>query len=159
MKNFDYFWEDFTKDKDILLGEYHVSEKEILDFGRKFDPQYFHTDPLLAKSSIFGGLIACGWHTCAIMMRLMCDKFLIKTSTLGAPAVDNLKWLLPLKPGDTLKGVWKVLDKRESKTKPNLGIIRARVQGFNVEDRGILTMEPTIMVFKRPKNTLRTPSV
>ena len=152
MESFKYFWEDFTQNKEMFLGSYVVSEEEILNFARKFDPQYFHTDPLLAKDSSFGGLIACGWHTCSIMMRLMCDNFLNQTSSMGAPAVDDLKWLLPLRPGDIIDGFWDVVAKRESKSKPNLGIIKARIQGFNQEGNCIITMEPTLLVFKRSRN-------
>ena len=89
MKSFKYFWQDFSEGQEAFLGTHKVSEKDILEFGRKFDPQYFHTDPVLAKESPFGGLIACGWHTCAIMMRLMCNNFLVDTATMGAPAAGG----------------------------------------------------------------------
>ena len=150
MGSVKYYWEDFTTNNEISLGEYTVSEREILAFARKFDPQYFHINPSLAKESPYGGLIACGWHTCSIIMRLMCDNFLINTASIGAPGVDNLRWLLPLRPGDSIKGFWQVLEKRESKSKPNLGIIKAKVKGINVKEQCLITMEPTIMVFKKP---------
>ena len=152
MKSFKYFWQDFNEGQEASLGTHKVSEKDILEFGRKFDPQYFHTDPVWAKESPFGGLIACGWHTCAIMMRLMCNNFLVDTATMGAPGVDNLKWLLPLKPNDEITGFWKVLERRESNSKPNLGIVKAKVQGFNQKDKCIITMEPTLLIFKNPKS-------
>ena len=150
MGSVKYYWEDFTTNNEISLGEYTVSEREILAFARKFDPQYFHINPSLAKESPYGGLIACGWHTCSIIMRLMCDNFLINTASIGAPGVDNLRWLLPLRPGDSIKGFWQVTEKRESKSKPNLGIIKAKVKGINVKEQCLITMEPTIMVFKKP---------
>ncbi len=148
MKSFKYFWQDFAEGQESFLGTFQVSEKDILEFGKEFDPQYFHANSLLAKESPFGGLIACGWHTCAIMMRLMCDKFLVDTATMGAPGVDNLKWLLPLRPNDKINGFWKVLEKRESNSKPNLGIIKAKVMGFNQKDKCIISMEPTLLIFK-----------
>ena len=151
MKMFKYYWEDFSDSGKLFLGEYEVSGKEILDFGIKYDPQYFHTDPVLAKKSNFGGLIACGWHTCSILMRLMCEKFLVDTSSMGSPGVDKLRWLVPLKPGDMVRGYWELREKRESKSKENLGIIKACVWGINQENQCIITMEPTLMVFKRPK--------
>ena len=148
---FKYYWEDFSDSGKLFLGEYQVSEKEILDFGIKYDPQYFHIDPVLAKESNFGGLIACGWHTCSILMRLMCEKFLVDTSSMGSPGVDKLRWLVPLKPGDIVRGYWKLREKRESKSKENLGIIKASVWGINQEGQCIITLEPTFMVFKSPK--------
>ena len=151
MQMFKYYWEDFSDSGKLFLGEYEVSGKEILDFGIKYDPQYFHTDPVLAKKSNFGGLIACGWHTCSILMRLMCEKFLVDTSSMGSPGVDKLRWLVPLKPGDMVRGYWELREKRESKSKENLGIIKACVWGINQEDQCIITMEPTLMIFKRPK--------
>ena len=117
MQMFKYYWEDFSDSRKLFLGEYEVSEKEILDFGIKYDPQYFHTDPVLAKESNFGGLIACGWHTCSILMRLMCEKFLVDTSSMGSPGVDKLRWLVPLKPGDMVRGYCELHEKRESKSK------------------------------------------
>ena len=153
MQIFKYYWEDFSDNKKVFLGRYSVSEKEILEFGIKYDPQYFHTDPILAKQSNFGGLIACGWHTCSIMMRLMCEKFLVDTSSMGSPGVDNLRWLLPLKPGDIIRGYWELLDKRELRSKEDLGILKASVWGINQDDQCIITMEPTLMLFKKPKTT------
>ncbi len=153
MQIFKYYWEDFSDNEKVFLGTYSVSEKEILEFGIKYDPQYFHTDPILAKQSNFGGLIACGWHTCSIMMRLMCEKFLVDTSSMGSPGVDNLRWLLPLKPGDIIRGYWELLDKRELRSKEDLGILKASVWGINQDDQCIITMEPTLMLFKKPKTT------
>ena len=146
MQIFKYYWEDFSDNEKVFLGRYSVSEKEILEFGIKYDPQYFHTDPILAKQSNFGGLIACGWHTCSIMMRLMCEKFLVDTSSMGSPGVDNLRWLLPLKPGDIIRGYWELLDKRELRSKEDLGILKASVWGINQDDQCIITMEPTLML-------------
>ena len=152
INSFKYYWEDFTVGKEFLLGDYKISENEIIEFSEKFDPQYFHVDPIAAKESAFGGLVACGWHTCAIMMRLICDSFLTKTSSMGSPGVENLKWLLPLNAGDKITGFWKVSEKRESNSKPNLGIINAKVKGINQKNKCVISMEPTILVFKQSKS-------
>ena len=83
----------------------------------------------------------------------MCEKFLVDTSSMGSPGVDNLRWLLPLKPGDIIRGYWELLEKRELRSKEDLGILKASVWGINQDDQCIITMEPTLMLFKKPKTT------
>tara|TARA_A100001011_G_C14157835_1_gene776886 strand:- start:596 stop:1051 length:456 start_codon:yes stop_codon:yes gene_type:complete len=151
MKKFLYFWEDFEINNKINLGTYEFTEDEIIKFGQKFDPQYFHINPKLSKKSEYKGLIASGWHTCSALMKLMCKKFLNKTYTLGSPGISNLSWFQPVRPGDKITGYWNVIEKRESKSKPSLGIIKLKISGINQNKVTVINMEPTVLIYKKIK--------
>lgn len=134
-------WEDFHAGKEIDLGEYEVTRDEILEFARRYDPQPFHTDEQAAKESIYGGLIASGWHTCAMMMRLLCEAVLLDAASLGSPGVDNVRWLRPVRPGDTLRGRMTIVETRPSRSKPDRGVVRSHWEVFNQEDELVMTMD------------------
>ena len=144
-----HFWEDFKLNKLVNLGTYEFTEDEIIVFGKKFDPQYFHINPQEAKKSDYKGLIASGWHTCSVIMKLMCAKFLNNTSTLGSPGIKNLSWSHPVRPGDIITGYWNVIEKRVSNSKPNLGILKLKISGVNQNEVTVITMEPTIIIYKK----------
>jgi acyl dehydratase len=110
------------------LGERTVSEEEIIRFAREFDPQSFHVDTELARESSFGGLIASGWHTCSICSRLLVDSLFQDTANLGGLGVDEMRWIAPVRPGDTLIGRATVLEARPSKSKPDRGPVALRVE-------------------------------
>lgn len=93
----EYYWEDFTVGRTIDLGSREVSRDEVLEFANRYDPQSFHVDEAAAETSIYGGLIASGWHTVAMVMRLMCDGYLLRSASLGSPGIDNLRWLKPVR--------------------------------------------------------------
>jgi hypothetical protein len=93
------FWEDFEVGGRFEMGRHTFSEEEILEFGRRFDPQAFHTDPEAAKRGFFGGVIASGFHTCAVAMRIMVDSYLARAASLGAPGLENVRWPKPVRPG------------------------------------------------------------
>ena len=97
-----YYWEDLTVGSTRELGSVSPTREQILDFAGQFDPQPFHLDEAAAKASVFGGLCASGWHTCAMAMRLMVDNFLNEAASLGSPGLESVKWLRPVFPGDTL---------------------------------------------------------
>ena len=97
------WFEDYPVGTTAEHGPIQVDEAELLDFGRRFDPQPFHVDPAAAAAGPFGGLIASGWHTCALMMRLLAERYLSPVSSLGSPGVDELRWVLPVRPGDALR--------------------------------------------------------
>ena len=118
-----------------------VDKEEVIEFARRYDPQIFHVDECAAKNTFFGGLIASGWHTAALMMRLLADNFISKVASLGAPAVDELRWHLPVRPGDVLSVRALVLDTRRSRSKPDRGVMRTRVEVTN--QRGELAMSLT----------------
>ena len=117
------YFPDFSIGKKFELGPHAVSAPDIVAFARKFDPQPFHLDDDAARMSLLGGLAASGWHTSAILMRLICDAFLLDTASLGSNGIDELKWLKPVLAGDVLSGVCEVRDKRISSRKPDVGII------------------------------------
>src|SRR5580692_2356968 len=115
----DRYFEDYVPGSVHEFGSVQVEESEIIDFGKRFDPQDFHTDPEAAARGPFGGLIASGWHTGALMMRMLVDNYLSKASSLGSPGIDELRWLRPVRPGDTLRLRATVLDSKRSQSKPD----------------------------------------
>ena len=131
------------------MGRHTFSEEEILEFGRRFDPQPFHTDPDAAKESAFGGLVASGWHTCSVAMRLMVESVLNKTRSLGSPGVENVRWLKPVRPGDTLEYSWIILESRPASRK-GVGLVKSRWEASNQRGELVFTMEGWGMFGRRP---------
>src|SRR5690242_4877385 len=115
------YWEDYEVGQKFPLGSTTFSEKEILSFASEFDPQDFHLDRAAAAKSMFGGIIASGWHVASKMMRLFVDNYLDKRTALGSPGLDELRWLKPVRPGDTLTGVVEIAAKVPSRSKPHFG--------------------------------------
>jgi acyl dehydratase len=134
------YFEDFVVGDVIDLGSVEVTEAAIIEFAREFDPQPFHIDPEAAMDTPFGGLIASGWHTCALFMRLMCDGMLNDSSSQGSSGMEELRWLKPVRPGDTLTGHYTVLDAQRSSTKPHRGTIKFRSEMLNQDDEIVLRM-------------------
>jgi acyl dehydratase len=136
-----YHWEDFTPGLVIPLGRTEVTREAVLEFAARFDPQPFHLDDAAAEASLFGRLAASGWHTCAMMMRLMCDAYLNDSAGLGSPGVEDLRWLKPVYPGDTLSGTMTVLESRPMKSKPHVGLVLSRWEAVNQDGAPVLTMQ------------------
>ena len=134
------YFEDYTPGQVHELGTVTVSEAEIIDFARQFDPQYFHIDPEKAKSSRFGGIIASGWHTIGVTMRLYVDHFLSHVASLASPGIDEIRWPNPVRPGDILKVRVSVLEARPSGSKPDRGVVRAKIEAINQRDEQVLSM-------------------
>jgi len=128
------FFEDFAAGEVAVSAAYTVSREEILDFARKYDPQPFHTDEAAAAESMYGGLIASGWHTCAIAMRLICDLYITDSESLGSPGVDNVRWVKPVRPGDTLRLRWTVLETKPSRSRPEMGAVQSKWEILNQSD-------------------------
>lgn len=144
------YLEDFTPGEVIDLGSVTLDEAAILDFARQFDPQPFHIDPARAADSIYGGLIASGWHTCALFMRLAVDALIGDSSSMGSPGLDNLRWLLPVRPGDTLRARYTVLDIAPSRSRPDRGILRFRGEMINQRDEVAMSLEAVAFFGRRP---------
>ena len=123
------------------MGSHTFSEAEIIDFARQFDPQPFHVDPVAAKDSFFKGLIASGWHTCAIAMRLMVDKYVARSASLGSPGLDNIRWLAPVRAGDTISYRRTTTASRPSESKPDIGLVHSRWEAVNQRGEKVMTME------------------
>lgn len=132
------YFEAYTPGAVFDAGAFTITEAEIIEFARLYDPQRFHTDPEAAKSSVYGGLIASGWQTVALTMRLMIDRVFGETTGLGSPGVDELRWLVPVRPGDTLSARLTVLEARPSRSKPDRGLVRFKVEAENQD--GVLAM-------------------
>ena len=144
------WWEDFPVGETAQLGSHTFTEDEIVAFARQFDPQPFHTDPAAARGSIYGGLIASGWHTCALAMRLMCESYINRTVSMGSPGVDNIRWLKPVRPGDTITFRRTVLEARPSNSRPGAGLIRSHWEALNQNGDVVMTMEGWGMLGRRP---------
>ena len=121
-------------------------KSEIIAFARDFDPQPFHIDPDAAEASIFGGIIASGWHTCALTMRLLVDGFLSHADSMGSPGVEQIRWLRPVRPGDTLTARIRVLEKRPSQSKPDRGSIKSLTEVTNQAGDLVMTMESFVLM-------------
>jgi acyl dehydratase len=135
------WWEDFKVGDTMEMGRHTFTEEEILAFGRQFDPQPFHTDPAKAAETVFGGLIASGWHTCAVGMRLMVESYLARTASLGSPGLDSIRWLKPVRPGDTLVYSRTVIESRASASRKGVGLVKHRWEALNQAGERVFTME------------------
>jgi len=145
------YWEDFKVGETVEMGSHRFSAEEIIEFGRQFDPQPFHVDPEAARESFYGELIASGWHTCSIAMRLMCESYVNRTRSMGSPGVDNIRWLAPVKAGDTLTYRRTVLEARASRSRPDAGLMRTRWEALNQDGVRVLSMEGWSMIGRRPR--------
>lgn len=144
------YWEDFAAGSDLEVGHHTFTKEAIVAFARDFDPQPFHIDPVAAKGSAFGGLVASGWHTCAIAMRLMCDAYVNRTVSLGSPGVEAVRWPHPVRPGDTVTYRRRVVESRASKSKPHMGLVRTQWIGVNQRGETVLEVDGWGMFGRRP---------
>ena len=142
-------YEDFEVGGSISLGSKLVTAEEIVEFAGEFDAQPMHMDEAAGKESILGGLSASGWHTCSMFMRLMCDGFLLDSTSQGSPGLDYVRWKKPVLAGDTLTGKSTILAKRESKSKPNLGFVTVKSELSNQRGETVLELENTGMFLTR----------
>jgi len=137
----DRYFEDYHPG---FVGEYGsitVDEHEVLEFAKRFDPQWFHLDPVRAAEGPFGGLIASGWHTCALMMRLYADHFVSKVAGMGSPGIDELRWKKPVRPGDTLSIRVSILEAKRSTSKPDRGLVRVQVEVLNQHKEVVMSLK------------------
>ena len=135
------YFEDYHPGSVHEYGTIAVDEAEIIAFARKFDPQDFHVDPEAAARGPFGGLIASGWHTASLMMRLLADHYLSKVASLGSPGIDELRWTQPVRPGDALSVRVTVLDAKRSRSKPDRGIVQTSIEVLNQRGEIVATMK------------------
>ncbi len=124
-------FEDYVPGSVRTFGTILVTEEEIIDFARRFDPQVFHTDPVVARKTVYGGLVASGWHTGAMAMRLLVEHYVSRTESIGSPGMDEVRWLKPVRPGDRLSVRVSVLEARRSVSKPDRGVVRSFVEVLN----------------------------
>ena len=146
----DLYFEDFTVGREFRTDGATVTESQILDFALAFDPQPFHMDLEAAKRSMFGGLIASGFHSMALTFRLFAQTRALAACSLGSPGVDEVRWLKPVRPGDTLRATVQVVEQRPSGSKPDRGIIRLHWTALNQRSEPVLTMASMQLVKRRP---------
>ena len=144
------WWEDFEVGSAVDIGKHTFGADEIVAFGRQFDPQPYHADPAAAKNSPFGGLIASGWHVCAAGMRMLTERVLGQAHTLGSPGIENVRWLKPVRAGDTLTGHVEIADKAPSKSRPQMGIVHEHWIVTNQKGEVVMTTKGINMVRRRP---------
>lgn len=144
-----WVYEDFVEGATIEFGSKTVTADEIVAFASEFDPQPFHLDEAAGKASILGGLAASGWHTCSVFMRIMCDGFLLNSTSQGSPGIDYVKWKKPVLAGDTLTAHTTVLAKRTSKSRPTLGFVTMRAEMVNQRGESVFELQNTGMFLSR----------
>ncbi len=132
------FFDDYAPGTTYDCGSVGVDQADIISFAREFDPQPFHVDPVAAASGPFGGLIASGWHTAALSMRLVVDNFMAAEASLGSAGLDELRWPYPVRPGDTLRVRATVLEARRSLSKPDRGIVKSLIESVNQDGQTVM---------------------
>jgi acyl dehydratase len=141
MTNKTYAFEDFPPGHVAEFGGMTVQRDDIVRFAAEFDPQPFHVSEDAARHSLFKKLTASGWHTCAMVMRMNCDAYLLDSTSLGSPGIEHLKWTRPVHAGDTLRVRMTVLEARPMKSKPHVGLVRSRWEALNQHGEVVLEME------------------
>ncbi len=143
------YFEDYETGHVYEFGSVTMTEPEIVEFARQFDPQDMHIDPAKAATGEFGGLIASGWHTIGVAMRLYVDHYLSHVASLASPGVDEVRWPKPVRPGDTLRIYVTILETRPSRSKPDRGIVKVRLEALNQSDEVVLSMTAVSILGRR----------
>ena len=144
------FFEDLEPGATAAFGRYQVTLEEVVEFAEKYDPQPFHLSDEAAAQTHFGRISASGWHTCAMVMRMMVDNITErKQAGLGSPGLDELRWLRPVYPGDTLRVETTLIDKTASRSRPEMGSFRSEVKVFNQNDELVATMKSIGLIRRR----------
>ena len=144
------YFEDFPVGERRQFGTKSVTEDDVMHFARDFDPQPFHIDKAAAQASLYGGIIASGWHTCSIAMRLICDGFLNDSASLGSPGVDEIRWKKPVRPGDALTLFVTTMIAKPSTSKPDRGVLTNLTELVNGRGEVVMTMMAMTMIGRRP---------
>lgn len=143
------YFEDYVPGSVYEFGSITVDEEEIIEFATRYDPQVFHTDPDAARKTTFGGLIASGWHTAALAMRLLVGHYISRVACLGSPGADKLRWLKPVRPGDELSVRVTVLETTRSKSRPDRGTVRSFVEVMNQHREVVMSREAVSIMLCR----------
>jgi acyl dehydratase len=147
----DRYFEDYELGTVHEFGTIAVEETEIIEFGQRFDPQVFHTDPQAAKQTIYGGLIASGWQTASLMMRLFVDHYLSGIASLGSPGVDEMRWIKPVRPGDILSLRVTVSQTKRSRSKPDRGVLFSFIEVLNQNHDVVMSMKAVNLLLCRQR--------
>jgi acyl dehydratase len=149
----EIFFEDLAVGDTFEFGSYDVTAEEILEFAEQYDPQWFHTEPERAADSIYGGLIASGWHTGAMTMRMLVDHHFSRAASMGAIGLEELRWPNPVRPGETLSVESEVLETRPSESKPDRGVVRTRTTTVNEAGESKMGMVSLVLYGRRRDRT------
>jgi acyl dehydratase len=144
------YFEDVELGETTRFGRYEVTREEIVDYARQFDPQPFHLDEEAARASMFGGLIASGWHTGAMFIRMVCDDMVPEAATAGSMGFDDLKWLKPVRPGDVLSVESVVRGKSESRSRPDRGTVKIENRVSNQRGEVVMSLVSLVIYLRRP---------
>jgi len=145
------WFEDVEVGRETAFGSYEVTREEVIDFARKYDPQPFHLSDEAAAKTHFGRLAASGWHTCAMTMAVIARHVVAEEQAgLGSPGIDELRWLKPVYPGDTLHVRGKVIDKRESRSRPDIGSFRTQTTVTNQDGVPVMSFTSIVLMRRRP---------
>ncbi len=144
------YFEDVELGETTRFGRYEVTREEIVDYARQFDPQPFHLDEEAARASMFGGLIASGWHTGAMFIRMVCDNMVPEAATAGSMGFDDLKWLKPVRPGDVLSVESVVRGKSESRSRPDRGTVKIESRVSNQRGELVMSLVSLVIYLRRP---------
>ena len=142
-------WEDFQEGAVAIYGPRLVTREEIVAFAAEFDPQPMHLDEMAASNTLLGGLGASGWHTCCLMMRIIADGFLLDSTSMGAPGIEDMRWLTPLRPGTNIRVRSTVLEKRTSKSRPEMGLAKMTFEVLDEADAVVMILTTTFMLGRR----------
>jgi acyl dehydratase len=143
------YWEDFIAGSTAHYGPRTITREEIVAYAVEFDPQPMHLDEEAAHATMLGGLIASGWHLCALLMRMIADGFVLASASLGSPGVEEVKWLKPVRPGDRLTVRATVLETRPSGTRPGMGFVRFRYEMLDQSGGCVMTLVSSMMIARR----------
>lgn len=144
-----YYFEDLTLGRRFECAPRSLSRDEIVAFASEYDPQPFHLDEQAAKDTFFGALVASGWHTASLTMRALADRFLLDSSGIGSPGIEELKWIRPVRVGDTLTATAEVIERKESRSKPDMGLVRFRTDVANQNGETVMSQTNWIMFGRR----------
>jgi acyl dehydratase len=146
------YWEDFQPGAVAVYGPRLVTREEIVAFAAEFDPQPMHLDEAAARETLLGGLGASGWHICCLLMRIIADGYVLNSGSMGAPGIDEARWLKPLRPGTRIRVRTTVLDKRVSNSRPERGFVRFKMEVLDEQDEAISELSFSQMqLLRRPK--------
>jgi acyl dehydratase len=144
-----YHWEDFKPGGVAVYGPRLVTREEIIAFAAEFDPQPMHLDEAAASATMLAGLAASGWHTCSLLMRMICDGFILDSTSMGSPGIEEVRWLKPLRPGTTIRVRTTVLDTRASGSRPEMGLTKFMMEVLDDADAVIASLTTTLLFRRR----------
>ena len=150
------YFEDLPPGEVVEYGERTVTAEEIVEFAREFDPQPFHLDEAAARASAAGGLIASGWHSAALMMRMNCDALFLRAASQGSPGIESIDWLKPVRPGDRLSVRRTTINARVSRSRPDVGVVEGRFELLNQNREVVMRLQGPLFIRRRPNGETQT---